>query len=607
MVRKRIESLLFMSLRSKLQIILLIFAIVPSFFLYQQVMARYKNDMADVASQTVHSIVKSNNNLIDTTLTRIEDVSYLLLNNKECFDIFSNMDQYSVSDYLKQERIITDVLGKQFLTNETVYEKYLYTSKWIFGENNRLAMNATIEEIQRFQINEKAAAAGGQAFWITGYDYGEWFQTEYLSNKQNYEYQYPITMVREMNFQYMNNGNLSVMPSKQERPILVVHVLEHTLASLYKSSVNYEGSVYAVVNEDGCVISSDNSMFRITEKAPEAILSLSESSGYTSFRYQDIEYLLCYDTMEERGWFSFCLIPMESLLRQTEAKIQKLQLWLTIILVVAAVLVSALLSLSISKPIAVLIKAAKRVSTGDFSANTPVPRGKDFKLLAESFNHMETEITRLIEENYKISLREKDTQIMALTMQINPHFLYNTLNTINMLAIQNDDEETSDLIVSLSEMLHYSFKNTQDKIPLADEIHWTDNYINIMRKRFQGVFEVQFDIPNDLMIYKVPKFFLQPIVENSILHGFESMSSGGILHISAQKQGDRIDFKVSDNGKGMTDTKFDKDSKLMHSNRVGLANVYRRLILIYGDNFTMDLQSEPEKGTTFLLSIPCEN
>ncbi|HHX12750.1 MAG TPA: histidine kinase [Clostridiales bacterium] len=606
MIRKRIENLVFMNLRTKLLIILVVFAIAPSFFLYHQVMTRYKSDMVDVASQSVHSIVKSNNNLIDTTLSRIEDISYLLLNNKESYDLFSNMDQFSVSDFLKQDRLITAVLGKQFLTNEAVYERYLYTSKWIFGDSNRLIMNATIEEIQSFKLNEMAAEAGGQAYWITGYDYGQWFQTEYLKNRETYEYQYPITMIREMNFQYMYNGHLSVMPSDQERPILVVHVLEQTLASLYESSVSYDGSIYAIVNEAGKVISSDNGMFPITERIPEDIQLLSKASGYTSYRHEDIEYLLCYDAIEERGWFSFSLIPMEGLVKQTEDKIQRLQRWLNVILIIAAVLVSVLLSSSISKPIAVLIKAAKRISTGDFSANTPLPKGKDFKLLTESFNHMEMEITRLIEENYKISLREKDTQIMALTLQINPHFLYNTLNTINMLAIQNGDDETSDLIVSLSEMLHYSFKDTREKIPLSDELQWTINYINIMFKRFEGVFQTQIEVHDDLMIYKVPKFFLQPIVENAILHGFEGMSSGGNLLISAEKQEDCLVFIVSDNGKGMADKNYEMDLQKDQVDSIGLANVYRRLSLIYGDDFNVNIQSELGMGTIFTLSIPCE-
>lgn len=606
MVKINMERMLYLSLRSKLGIILAVFAIIPSFVIYSQVMKTYENDMVKVASQNVQSIVKTNNNLIDTTLNRIEDASYLMLNNKDCFDCFSNMNSFSVSDFLNEDRVISDVLGKQFAANNTVYAKYLYTSKWIFDTNNT-SMKPTIEEIQNFGLDKKASEAGGQVLWLTGYDYGKWFQTEYLSKKENYNYQYPITMVRQMNFQYSQNGKLYAMKNNQERPVLVVHVLEGTLASLYEGSVNYEGSIYGVVNEEGRIISSDNKLFPITSMVPEGILNLKSSSGYSSYWFNNVEYLLCYDDMEGRDWFSFCLIPMSEVIQTTKEQMQNSQRWITMVLLAASVLIAALLSSTISKPIAALTKAAERVSTGDFSADTPVPRGKDFKILTQTFNHMETEITRLIDENYKISLREKDTQIMALTMQINPHFLYNTLNTINMMAILNDDHETSDLIVSLSEMLHYSFKNTNEKIPLSDEVQWTINYINIMSRRFEGVFETIIDISNELMVYKVPKFFLQPIVENSILHGFEGISGGGILKLGAKKQGDFIVFTVSDNGKGMETADYENIIQKSREGSIGLTNVYQRLSLIYGDNYSIDLKSVPGEGTTFYLTLPCQN
>ncbi len=606
MVKINMERMLYLSLRSKLGIILAVFAIIPSFVIYSQVMKTYENDMVKVASQNVQSIVKTNNNLIDTTLNRIEDASYLMLNNKDCFDCFSNMNSFSVSDFLNEDRVISDVLGKQFAANNTVYAKYLYTSKWIFDTNNT-SMKPTIEEIQNFGLDKKASEAGGQVLWLTGYDYGKWFQTEYLSKKENYNYQYPITMVRQMNFQYSQNGKLYAMKNNQERPVLVVHVLEGTLASLYEGSVNYEGSIYGVVNEEGRIISSDNKLFPITSMVPEGILNLKSSSGYSSYWFNNVEYLLCYDDMEGRDWFSFCLIPMSEVIQTTKEQMQNSQRWITLVLLAASVLIAALLSSTISKPIAALTKAAERVSTGDFSADTPVPRGKDFKILTQTFNHMETEITRLIDENYKISLREKDTQIMALTLQINPHFLYNTLNTINMMAILNDDHETSDLIVSLSEMLHYSFKNTNEKIPLSDEVQWTINYINIMSRRFEGVFETVIDISNELMVYKVPKFFLQPIVENSILHGFEGISGGGVLKLGAQKQGDFIVFTVSDNGKGMETADYENIIQKSREGSIGLTNVYQRLSLIYGDNYSIDLKSVPGEGTTFYLTLPCQN
>jgi two-component system sensor histidine kinase YesM len=156
-------------------------------------------------------------------------------------------------------------------------------------------------------------------------------------------------------------------------------------------------------------------------------------------------------------------------------------------------------------------------------------------------------------------------------------------------------------------MLHYSFKNTNEKIPLSDEVQWTINYINIMSRRFEGVFETVIDISNELMVYKVPKFFLQPIVENSILHGFEGISGGGILKLGAQKQGDFIIFTVSDNGKGMETADYENILQKSREGSIGLTNVYQRLSLIYGDNYSIDLKSVPGEGTTFYLTLPCQN
>lgn len=608
MVKKVINIFLFMSLRRKLVIILFVFASIPSLLLYQQVMNNYKENMIDVASENVHAIISTNNNLIDTTLKGIEDISYLFINNKACYDTFSQMNHFSTSDYLIQNRLISEELGKQFMTNAIVYEKYLYTSNWLFGgNNNSSSIHATIDEIQKFGIVELADESGGQVRWITGYEYGKWFQKEYLKFKKEYDYQYPITMIRQMNFQYTKNGKLNVMPNDSEKPILILQILEKTIRDLYDETVSYEENLYVVVNEKGFVISTNNETFQLAAKVPEDIIELKKDTGFSTYSFNNTEYLICYDKIAERGWFSFCLIPMEALIRHTEGQIHHLQAWMAIIMLIVALIISALLSMTISKPIDTLTKAAQRVSTGDFSANTSIPKGKDFKILTETFNHMETEITRLIKENYEINLREKDTQIMALSMQINPHFLYNTLNTINMLAIQNNDYETSDLIVSLSEMLHFTFKHSEEKISLFDELQWTQNYINIMAKRFAGIFQTQLKISNILLHYKVPKFFLQPLVENSILHGFQEITSGGILLIEAEKQEDNLIFTVSDNGRGMDYLTSENIKQAVNQNGIGISNVHNRLSLIYGENYKVDLYTSPGNGTIYKLTIPCES
>ncbi|MDD5966835.1 MAG: sensor histidine kinase, partial [Blautia sp.] len=236
-----------------------------------------------------------------------------------------------------------------------------------------------------------------------------------------------------------------------------------------------------------------------------------------------------------------------------------------------------------------------------------IPRGRDFKVLTESFNHMEKEISRLIHENYEISIREKETQLMALTMQINPHFLYNTLNTINMLAIQNDDDETAELIVSLSEMLQYTCKDSSDQAPLSDEIGWVSNYLFLMAKRYNGLFRTVFDITEDLMDCRIPKFILQPLAENSILHGFSDIQKEGILTLAISKSENSLCIEVRDNGIGMDEEQLKKYIQaICVDGHVGISNVHRRLSLIYGENYKIHVVSAPGEGTSIKIWIPLE-
>ena len=218
---------------------------------------------------------------------------------------------------------------------------------------------------------------------------------------------------------------------------------------------------------------------------------------------------------------------------------------------------------------------------------------------------MEQEITRLIHENYEISLQEKETKLMALSAQINPHFLYNTLNTINMLALSNGDDETSELIVDLSEMLQYTFKSSSEKGVLSDEINWLSSYLCIMSRRYGDLFCTQMDIDEELMDYPVPKFILQPLVENAILHGFEGMKNGGILKLTIDQYNGLLRFQIEDNGKGMNPQELEQyTAALSHDGHVGISNVHRRLSLLYGEKYSISVQSASGQGTRITICFP---
>lgn len=172
---------------------------------------------------------------------------------------------------------------------------------------------------------------------------------------------------------------------------------------------------------------------------------------------------------------------------------------------------------------------------------------------------------------------------------------------VSVLAIQNNDEETSDLIVDLSEMLQYTFRSFAEKTLLCDEIGWVSNYLHIMSKRYDNLFCTRMDIDENLEDALVPKLILQPLVENAFLHGFRQTKKDGLLTILISGQEDKILFIIKDNGCGMTCTQPDQGS-----GHVGLSNVHRRLSLLYGENYTFEISSAPGEGTCVRIRIPLE-
>lgn len=606
MVNKILSRIYSWGFGKRLTVILLLFALVPLLIIQQMMMHFYESHITEAAYSSTLSVVKANNNVLSSMLDGVETTSQLMLDSEFYYDIFSRLNEMSVGDCLRYDRIISTEMAKQFVLLDEVCEAYFYTTKWLFG-NNISVMPSSWNQVENAGFVQLARQYSGLPCWITGYDYGQSIGSEYWQNKGSYSFQYPLTMVRQMNFQYSFLGSFEQLSDEQEKPILIVHILEPNVRALYQDSINYEDSLYVVANSSGIVVSSDNDMFPVGSTLEERFLQYSGNSGYVNTQLDGTSYLLCYDALADRELFSMAFVPRSVLLAETVTKTRWLQFWCVLVLIVLSATVAFLLSRTITRPIQALTSASLRVAGGDFSADTPVPKGRDFKLLTESFNHMEREIDRLIHENYEITLREKETQLMALSMQINPHFLYNTLNTINMLAIQNDDEETSDLIVDLSEMLQYTFRNTSEKALLSDEIGWVSNYLDIMTKRYDNAFCTRLDIDEGLMDARVPKLILQPLVENSILHGFRDITEGGVLTITISQDETFLCISVADNGKGMDEDELQTYMRAVtQDGHVGISNVHRRLSLLYGDKYHVQVHSAPGMGARTDIRIPLE-
>jgi sensor histidine kinase YesM len=230
-------------------------------------------------------------------------------------------------------------------------------------------------------------------------------------------------------------------------------------------------------------------------------------------------------------------------------------------------------------------------------------------------NEMERKLTDYELNQLKLENNLKQAELKALHSQINPHFLFNTLNAGLQLANIEDAEETAEFIESLSTMLRYNLQNTSSKVSLEDEFKNLENYFKIMKVRFQDMQEYYISIDDSIKKLEVPPIILQPIVENAVIHGFKDKIDVGIIKVDALDLDNRVEIRISDNGWGMKQSKIymlkqsnsDSNATKGHTTGIGIGNVFEKMRLMFGDQFKVKIESELGVGTTFILIIRKEN
>lgn len=236
--------------------------------------------------------------------------------------------------------------------------------------------------------------------------------------------------------------------------------------------------------------------------------------------------------------------------------------------------------------------------------------------LIQNFNIMTARINSLINNVYKLEIQKKDlemervrAELNFLQSQMNPHFLFNTLNAILVVCTKNNYADVTDIIKSLSKLLRRLLGWKEDIVPLEEEILFIEMYLKIEKFRFRDKFEYELDIAPEALHYKIPKMSIQPLVENACKHGIQAVEGEGVVKIAASVSDDRLCVSVRDNGKGIEPEKhremlISMRSESTSGNSIGIRNVYRRLELYYNDLVRFDIDSKPNQGTTVSFEIP---
>ncbi len=370
------------------------------------------------------------------------------------------------------------------------------------------------------------------------------------------------------------------------------------------SESTVHGNTFYICVDDVIIAHSDPQYIGQVPYIPHESLLLPQSEDrWNSLGYVVAQYELDNPSLESAPILTCILSNAE-----IQKNIRQIFIWVLILylsIVILAFITSYQIGAMLTKYLSQL-----RDKMHHFNPDTYIPMPKpptnEVASLVSSFNQMATEIQQLIENVKQEKENQRIAELHALQAQINPHFLYNALGSISWKAKEHRDYEIDDMIVTLSTFLRIGLHNGLDFITVQQEIEHVKCYLEIERIRFPALFTVNWDLDEATFGYRTLKILLQPIIENTIKHGFKGMTSGGIITVKNHIEGTDIVFEVSDNGKGVSLQGSQLPPSTSSDGGYGLFNVNERLTHYYGDDYGIQIQSEPGKGTQVAVRIKME-
>jgi len=337
-----------------------------------------------------------------------------------------------------------------------------------------------------------------------------------------------------------------------------------------------------------------------TEDTP-ALAALADGS------YVNDTVIYSLTSVGDSGWRVVGVSYVDELVDRNVQEMIRLSVVLAAVVLAAALLSSWLLSRRLSRPLRELSSAMEKFETdADRFTYHPVDGAREVQELSASFGHMVLRIQQLVSTVRQEEINLRKTELKALQAQINPHFLYNTLDSIAWMCEQGRSGDAVKMIHALARLFRISISRGRELIPIAREIEHAQNYLEIQKYRYKNQFTYSFDVDPGCLDYYCNKITLQPIIENAIMHGLALLVDEGRIEVRVCQEGEDIMFRVEDNGVGMSEEQvraiLDEDAQ--DRGGIGIKNVNDRLQIYFGKQYGLRITSEPDVGTTVEVRMP---
>ncbi|MDF2540104.1 MAG: yehU 12, partial [Herbinix sp.] len=569
-----------------------------SFFSYYNISNTLKKNTEELTISNLEQTSKS----LTIWLESYEDTLYQIYTSDDVVSLVDNLNKGKDIAVSKNQlrRLLQGILySKEYIRSITI----ITSGGMLISYDQMTAVSNVQSWFENFSFSQEELyneVSGDNTTHIFPTEYGASF-----ANKDNYLFHIAHRII---DYKKLNKKNGIAIVSIDEK------LLREACLSTSKTD-NTMNSFNFIVDENGRVISYIDQK-RLTSKVTEASYSLEErEKAYLNFVTDDMkvnkDYLSVYVYHnEDLNWDIINITNQRDAISKLSLQ-QKIVIFVSAASLLIAILLTILLSRRLVSSVKKVVTTMQVVGTGDLESRVEIEKKMPIEVedIALQFNEMLGILDEAMKKEKEAGERQLEAEIKALEAQINPHFLYNTLDTINWMAIDKEDYDISNAISSLAQILRYAITNSNAMVEIRQELEWLKNYVYLQQIRLKNSFRYEVDADPEVQNYRIHKLILQPFIENAIIHGFDGLTREHNLSIKLESHSDVICISIRDNGKGMEPALVDEINnkvfrRIDRGSHIGMENVISRMHIYYGNEANVRVRSFLGEETEVILSIP---
>lgn len=597
-IRKRVQNSSFAkSMRTKLALSYLLLTALPliiiATFVFNVSIMTLKNEVSAYVANTLEQV----NNNIDNTFVQLSNISANIGLDESIQDILKKDSSRSLEEKIQDDEKVAEII------------------------ENATINFTNIKALHIFSFNgEVYSMKGSSSSLMADYNFTrkKWFETMKQLNKKSLILP---TYIQTDTTEEGNNrkvfGYIMEINDVQTNKNIGYLMVEMDISAFANLLQSISSNQTIIIDDNKTVIYHPQSEYISSQFQTNYVSELLErKAGHMITNLNSGEQMITFNTSANTGWTVLSVMPTNILFSKINSF--KLAMVYTIILcILSSVVIAILMSKSVTEPISLLRSRMKMAESGDFDIQIDVKSKDEIGELSISFNNMIVRIKKLIQRIYQTEILRKEAELSALQAQINPHFLYNTLQIMDIMAEEKGADEISGSCRALAKIFRYSISKGQGFVSLKEEVQHVKNYVYIQQLRLGNHLTVKYNIDEELYKYEIIKLVLQPLVENAILHGIENSGRSCVIKVSATVERQSLIIDVEDDGVGMDEDELKKvqhslyqeeDDDDPRSDKCGIAlrNVNNRIKLYYSDQYGMSIQSVRNVGTKVTLVLPAK-